>query len=145
MRLHSLEGDGFLILTASESGYVQFINEGSNLLGECSDPETFSGTSPSPALVRAILEAGWGPKDGAGSSPNFRAQWFPASIAVPTPESPWTPDLDDAVDAADLAVRTLREVFQVSEPRDVGVDGGQSMTVSSLDAELGTLFSRDEE
>lgn len=145
MRLKTLEGDDFLILTAPAVGYVQFINEGANLLGECSDPGTFSDTSPPAALLRAIPEAGWGPKDEAGSSPNFRVQWFPTSIVLPTPESSWTPDLEDAIDAADLAVRTLREIFGVREPGDVDVDGGRSMTVSSLDAELGTLFPGDEE
>jgi hypothetical protein len=119
-----------------------FINEGGNLLGECSDPDMLSG-EPASLLEQRILQVGWGPKSAGSGSPNFRAQWFPDYVPDPTPESPWTPDLDDAVDAADLTVRTLREVFGVRDPGDVGLDGGQSMTVTSLDAELGTLFPGD--
>jgi hypothetical protein len=137
LRIKNLRSDDFLVLSASETAYVQFINEGGNLLGECSDP--------APGLQDRILAVGWGPKQPDGGSPNFRAQWFPPYVPDPTPETPWTPDLDDAVDAADLTVRTLREVFGVRDPGDVGLDGGQSMTVTSLDAELGSLFPGEDD
>jgi hypothetical protein len=145
MRLKDLKGDDFLILTAPERGYVQFINEGGNVLGECSDPADFSADAQAAVVAKRIVEAGWGPKEEGGSSPNFQVKWFPKYIPVPTPDAPWTPDLDDAVDAADLTVRTLREIFGVVDPRGMEVDGGQSMTVSSLDAELGTLFPGDDD
>ncbi len=137
LRIKNLKTDDFLVLTAGEAAYVQFINEGGNLLGECSDP--------APQLQERILAFGWEPKEDGSGSPNFRAQWFPTYVPDPTPESPWTPDRDDAVDAADLTVRTLREVFGVQDPGDVGLDGGQSMTVASLDAELGSLFPGDDD
>jgi hypothetical protein len=142
LRLTRLRGDAFLIVTAPGVGFVQFINEGGDLLGECSDPAAVSGESPSPDAVERILGAGWGAQD-VGISPNFRVLWFPT--CVPTPDGPpWTPPLDDAIDAADLACRTLRDVFGVEDPRQLDVDGGQSMTVTALDAELGSLFPGDD-
>ena len=144
LRIKNLRTDDFVVLSASETAYIQFINEGGNLLGECSDPDVLAG-APAPEMEQRILQVGWGPKSAGSGSPNFRAQWFPDYVPEPTSESPWTPDLDDAVDAADLTVRTLREVFGIGDPGDIGLDGGQSMTVSSLDAELGTLFPADDD
>ena len=142
LRIRNLRTDDFLVLSASETAYVQFINEGGNLLGECSDPEMLAG-GPTTLFEPPIQKVGWGPK--SSGSPNFRAQWFPTYVPDPTPGAPWTPDLDDAVDAADLTVRTLREVFGVRDPGDVNLDGGQSMTVASLDAELGSLFPGEDD
>jgi hypothetical protein len=144
LRIRTLKPDDFLVLSVSPTEYVQFINEGGNLLGECSDPEMLAG-GPTTLSDPPIQKVGWGPKSPGSGSPNFRAQWFPTYVPEPTPEAPWTPDLDDALDAADLTVRTLREVFGVLDPGDVSLDGGQSMTVTSLDAELGSLFPGEDD
>jgi hypothetical protein len=138
LRLEMLKGDEFLVVEAPGVGYVQFLNEGSNLVGECSDRDAYSD-----ALREQIRQVGWGPVEEDSNSPNFRAIWFPLYVPVPTPESPWTPDLEDAVDAADLALRTLREIFGITDPGHVELNGGRTITVNALDAELGTLFSSD--
>ena len=142
LRPSDLGGDAFVIVTAPGVGFVQFLNEGGSLLGECSDPAVFADDFPSPDAVERILAAGWGAKDD-GISRNFRVLWFPSDL--PRPEESWAPDLEDALDAADLACHTLRDVFGVEDPRQLDVDGGQSMTVTALDAEVGSLFPGDDD
>jgi hypothetical protein len=68
------------------------------------------------SLHQRILAIGWGPIDQSTGSPNYRVKWYPEASA-----HAGTLDPEEAVDAANLAVETLRDVFRVDDPRDLNI------------------------
>src|SRR5947209_4952083 len=91
-----------LVIEAPDRGYVQFINEGPGLLGECSDPAFYESLAfRAHHLDEEIRAVGWGPIDAATGSPNYRAKWYPDSAFVAVGLDP-----ADALDAANMTVKT---------------------------------------
>jgi hypothetical protein len=119
--LLSLDGEEFVIIEAPDGGYVQFINEGSGLLGECCDPMMMDGLAPrATVLDERIRAVGWGPIDPLTESPNYRAQWYADASSAASPF-----DRRDALDAATLTVETFRQVFEVDDPSVLTISNGE--------------------
>jgi hypothetical protein len=118
-RLVALDRDKFIIIEPPDGGYVQFINEGPGLLGECSDPRVYETLAPhADDLDENIRAAGWGPIDPATGSPNYRAKWYPEPSSAGEEL-----DRSDALDAASLTVKTMRRVFRVEDPGVLDISG----------------------
>ena len=122
--LRSLESRGVVVIgPASDNRYVRFVRDGSVLVGECSWTAIEGGPAVlEPSVRQDLLEMGWGAPDlGRSDLPSFRASWTPdgggaTSTAFMTK--------DDARDAAEFAVSTLRGPLAVHQATVVVIRTG---------------------